>query len=523
MKFFQNIYLTVIVLISCGTISLAQTISFSPDAGLSNTSFDVTVTGTNTSWASNTAHCVELSNGITTFTFTGIVASTTMNILNGNISIPFDASPGEYNAIVYDANSGNCTSTLDGTCDNCFTITTPSPSISFSPAMGELGDVFTVTVVGTNTSWASSTNHCVELTNGATTLSFVGSVASNTTNVLTGEIDIPVGSDLGDYDAVVYDDDDGNCSSTSDGSCTDCFVVAPNTATISFAPNNGNTGSSFDVTVTGTNTSWASNTSHCVELSNGTSTFIFVGTVDSSTTDILTGTITIPADASDGNYDAKVYDSDAGDCSGTADGLCFDCFTISTIVPTMSNVPTTAVQGEAVDMTISGTDISWADSTTHCIEISNGLNTLTFEADVVTGMNSTLSGSFNIPTAFEVGDYNINVYQDNAGVCSGVVDVNCINCFSITTLISTDEQNASLSIYPNPAKEQLFVEHPAMSNTTNLQIYDVLGRMVYEQQSTENSLNNIITINTSKLNNGLYLLVIIDDDEKKIFEFIKSE
>ncbi|WP_169433328.1 hypothetical protein, partial [Lewinella cohaerens] len=84
-----------------------------------------------------------------------------------------------------------------------------SQTISVSPNTGEQGDMFGVTITGMGTTWSTPNSHCVELTNGGTTITFTGTAASTTS--LSGTISIPGGADLGDYDVVVYDDNSGTC------------------------------------------------------------------------------------------------------------------------------------------------------------------------------------------------------------------------------------------------------------------------------------------------------------------------
>ena len=158
--------------------------------------------------------------------------------------------------------------------------------------------------------WASGTTHCVELTDGVSTFSFSGT--ANASQQLSGTLNIPGGANASaNYDITVYDDDSGSCSGMSDGTCTDCFTVNAAPA-ISVSPNTGEQNSTFGVTVTGTGTTWSS--SHCVEFTDGVSTFSFVGTASNAST--LTGTLNIPVGANiSANYDVKVYDNNMGNCS----------------------------------------------------------------------------------------------------------------------------------------------------------------------------------------------------------------
>ena len=220
MKTTKRIILILHLSLCCLSVLMSQSISgISPSSGEQGSSFGVTLTGTGTTWSSS--HCVELTNGPTTITFTGNATSSTL--LTGTISVPGGATTGDYDVVVYDATDGSCMGATDGSCMDCFTVTAPPPpppvTISLSPNTGDQGDSFGVTITGTNSTWSSS--HCVELTNGPTTITFTGTAASATQ--LTGTINIPGGATLGDYDVVVYDATDGSCMGATDGSCMDCF------------------------------------------------------------------------------------------------------------------------------------------------------------------------------------------------------------------------------------------------------------------------------------------------------------
>eukprot|EP00903_Cladosiphon_okamuranus_P000116 g116.t1 len=406
------------------------TISLSPNTGDQGDSFGVTITGTNSTWSSS--HCVELTNGPTTITFTGTAASATQ--LTGMINIPGGATLGDYDVVVYDATDGSCLGATDGSCMDCFTVTAPPPpppvTISLSPNTGDQGDSFGVTITGTNSTWSSS--HCVELTNGPTTITFTGTAASATQ--LTGMINIPGGATLGDYDVVVYDATDGSCLGATDGSCMDCFTVTapppPPPVTISLSPNTGDQGDSFGVTITGTNSTWSS--SHCVELTNGPTTITFTGTAASATQ--LTGMINIPGGATLGDYDVVVYDATDGSCLGATDGSCMDCFTVTAPPPpppvTISLSPNTGDQGDSFGVTITGTNSTWSSS--HCVELTNGPTTITFTGTAASA--TQLTGMINIPGGATLGDYDVVVYDATDGSCLGATDGSCMDCFTVTAM-----------------------------------------------------------------------------------------
>ncbi len=399
--------------------------------------FAVTVSGTNTSWASGTTHCVELSDGVSTFSFTGTANASQQ--LTGTIDVPANANPSSnYDITVYDVNGGACTGISDGTCNNCFTVSA-APTISLSPSTGEQNSSFSVTITGTGTTWSS--NHCVEFDDGVSTFSFNGvAVAAST---ITGTLNIPAGANVSsNYDVKVYNDILGNCSGANDGICQNCFSVTVAVPVVSISNNNIQQCDAFAVTVSGTNTSWASGTTHCVELSDGVSTFSFTGTANASQQ--LTGTIDVPADANaSSNYDITVYDVDGGACTGMSDGTCSNCFTVSA-APTISLSPSTGEQNSSFSVTITGVGTTW--SSNHCVEFDDGVSTFSFNGVAVAA--STITGTLNIPAGANVSsNYDVKVYNDILGNCSGANDGICQNCFTVTAAIPV------VSISPNSGEQ----------------------------------------------------------------------
>lgn len=84
------------------------------------------------------------------------------------------------------------------------------------------------------------------------------------------------------------------------------------------------------------------------------------------------------------------------------------------------------------------------------------------------------------------------------------------NCQSIEVVpTAIDEQTQlQINLFPNPANEQLQISLPDLQNTLLLQVYNLQGQQLMEQQL--NSTTS--TLSTSALKNGLYLLKISDNN-----------
>ncbi|MBR5214780.1 MAG: T9SS type A sorting domain-containing protein [Bacteroidales bacterium] len=78
---------------------------------------------------------------------------------------------------------------------------------------------------------------------------------------------------------------------------------------------------------------------------------------------------------------------------------------------------------------------------------------------------------------------------------------------------SISELSSSVSVYPNPVKDQLFVETEMA--VKEISVYDVFGRQmttVYDQQ----------TVNVSELSNGVYFVKVKSENNEVVKRFIKK-
>ena len=102
-----------------------------------------------------------------------------------------------------------------------------------------------------------------------------------------------------------------------------------------------------------------------------------------------------------------------------------------------------------------------------------------------------------------------NVYIDNLKIFSGYQEPNFI-----------PELENEVSIYPNPTTGMLYVElSKRIEGITNLEVRDVLGK---EIQTIISRTENRISVETSGLNNGLYLLDINTNQGRIVKRFVKQ-
>jgi len=90
----------------------------------------------------------------------------------------------------------------------------------------------------------------------------------------------------------------------------------------------------------------------------------------------------------------------------------------------------------------------------------------------------------------------------NNGIINGATFVQDSNCFSGTLSIDQLVTQSNISIYPNPASDQFFID----ANTTdklNVDLYDVNGRHVFSK-----SVSGKTNIDLTTFNEGVYTLTI---------------
>jgi hypothetical protein len=90
--------------------------------------------------------------------------------------------------------------------------------------------------------------------------------------------------------------------------------------------------------------------------------------------------------------------------------------------------------------------------------------------------------------------------------------------WSLKAPLSVNEllEKQQISIYPNPANNNLTINGKCLNNgNTLIQLFDLQGRMVYSEQKF--ALENNIQIITSTINEGIYVLLLTDENKRVIF------
>ncbi len=135
------------------------------------------------------------------------------------------------------------------------------------------------------------------------------------------------------------------------------------------------------------------------------------------------------------------------------------------------------------------------------------------------GNNMLASGQIAAPSAG--GNYNYDYITSN-GVCPAdtalvelIVDGDC-DYLSLAT-----EAMNEISIYPNPATEEVNIVNPANSEALKVEILDVNGRVVaVDDDALENTTEGTVAID--HLETGIYTIRIYNESGQKTFKLVKQ-
>ena len=84
--------------------------------------------------------------------------------------------------------------------------------------------------------------------------------------------------------------------------------------------------------------------------------------------------------------------------------------------------------------------------------------------------------------------------------------------FYVTTMIPTGvadmkhNPSAKLSVFPNPASDEVTVAFNASKEKTNIEVFDIQGRLVYIDTDDREIGENKIKLNTSNFSAGIYIV-----------------
>ncbi len=459
---------------NCFTVNTPIIQNVSPGSGTQGSIVSLNITGLGTAFQPGTTNCAQISGSGGTFDVIGAAASSTQ--FSGTVSLPCDASPGNYSVTVFEGPGCSGTS---WSCNNCFSVS-PSGGTSMitpSPSSANAGGATNFSIVGVNTCFVPGTTVCGELSQSPSgaSYSFSGSATSATSFLAT--VDLPCQAIGGTYHVFLYD---SGCSGAFEG-CTDCFTVIPfSGGSISTNISNAERGRNISLQITGSATCFEPGITDRVRLVNGATTYNLTGTANNAT-DFQADPFDMPCDAPLGAYDIELPMEGA---LGGLTWICSACLDVVDPANPISFVSGSVLRGATQNVDINGvcTDFMVAGGTTSCAEINLGGNTY-----AITGSASSttaFSGTLNVPSDAPSGSYNAVIYQGPG--CTGT-SWNCVGCFnvldSLTLTPSSGLRGSDVNVVVTGTDTNF---DPA--NTTCLEIFD--GTNTYTVTGTASDASN---------------------------------
>ena len=112
------------------------------------------------------------------------------------------------------------------------------------------------------------------------------------------------------------------------------------------------------------------------------------------------------------------------------------------------------------------------------------------------------------------GDWTLKIGDHGPGDVGTLNNWSLELCFEEIELSNTSINSIDFEVYPNPAQSQLYLNMISkFNNGFNVDLYDVNGRIVLSEQSTNNSSQNI---DVSQFKRGLYFIKITQNNQTKV-------
>lgn len=165
-----------------------------------------------------------------------------------------------------------------------------------------------------------------------------------------------------------------------------------------------------------------------------------------------------------------------------------------------SFIPNDTINTNQTD-TINFTITNQANSTLtiQSIHIEGGIN---FMADFEENISLLGSENHTFQVLYSSAVQSLDSIQIFIESNGGNKNFKMVRLAQTATSVKNEAIN-SVSFYPNPAKQKLFITNSSLQPIENCRIYSMTGQLVYSQQNISSS-----PLNISELNNGSYILQI---------------
>jgi hypothetical protein len=170
-----------------------------------------------------------------------------------------------------------------------------------------------------------------------------------------------------------------------------------------------------------------------------------------------------------------------------------------------------------------------------CVNTTGVVSTLTVIAAPTLGVNSGLicfGGSFTLtPTGATTYTYSSgsNIVSPTTTTSYTVTGTSALGCVNTTGVVSTvtvnfctgiiESPNFDVSIYPNPAKDLIYVTLPIGEfNKITIELYDAIGKLIL----VENVVSTTTVVSLNNLSIGIYTLRVISENSNIVTKIIKE-
>jgi hypothetical protein len=500
-----------------GNIALLQATgasTYSWNTGVTTSTISATPT-TNTSYTVTgiaTTGCKNTAVGNVTVSALPIVVVTSATTCIGN-SKTLTAS----GASTYSWSSGVTTSTMSATptTNTSYTVTGTATSGCKNTAVGTISVTSLPIVIATNTNVCIGNSAVLTASGASTYLWSIGATTStisatpttNTSYTVTGTAttgckNTAVGS--------VTVNALPNVTATSATICAGSAGTLTASGASTYSWSTGATGSNLVVSPT-SNTSYTvtgTATTGCVKSATAT---IVVGsapviTVNSST--ICAGSTAILSASGVNSY---TWNTSANTSAITANPSSTTVYTVS---GSLAGCTTGASQTATVTVNALPV-VSLAPISQLCVNSSAVMLMGSPSSGTYTGTG--VSGSTFDPTVSGAGTFTVTYYYTDINNCSSSVSQPA--SVSLCTGIAEAFNESSISIYPNPAKDVVFVNLNTLSlDNTTIELYDTIGKLVVSQKVVD----TISTLSLADLVKGIYSIRIITDSHQVVKRIIKE-
>jgi hypothetical protein len=270
------------------------------------------------------------------------------------------------------------------------------------------------------------------------------------------------------------------------------------------APDEGNAGTTLNVTISGLNThfSQATNTSVGFFFSGATSTVTFTNYNYPLNNQTLISNLSIPGWVTDGFYDFGVYNE--------IDGFMLQTGKFRVRGPRIDSItPNMGKSGQILQVTITGTNTHFAQATSTVVRFhfSGASATATYPIATNIISNTTIAADLEIPATTPTGWYDFSVTNEMDGFLLKPAAFYVLKEIGIQGVL----QQKGMELFPNPFTDKLILRIPdAQDEPLTIRVYDAAGTLVEQRAHHIHSGDQELPF--IHLRHGVYYFVITRND-----------